>query len=83
MSGFAGPDKPSLFAPPAKTVTARYPSVRPEKEAWNVGDSVHEIRRLSGTQFDPAVVDAFNQLNADQLAGHTPTNTYGRLVAVS
>jgi putative two-component system response regulator len=56
---------------------------RPYKAAWNVVDSVHEIRRLSGTQFDPAVVDAFNQLHADQLAGHTPTNTYRRLVAVS
>jgi putative two-component system response regulator len=56
---------------------------RPYKAAWNVVDSVHEIRRLSGTQFDPAIVDAFNQLNADQLAGHTPTNTYRRLAAVS
>jgi putative two-component system response regulator len=56
---------------------------RPYKTAWSVVDSVHEIRRLSGRQFDPAVVDAFNQLDADQLAGRVPTTTYRHLVAVS
>ena len=56
---------------------------RPYKAAWSVVDSVCEIRRLSGTQFDPAVVDAFNQLDADQLAGHVPAATYRRLAAVS
>ena len=48
---------------------------RPYKHAWPVGDSVREMRRLSGLQFDPAIIDAFNQLNPDQLAGHTSFDT--------
>jgi putative two-component system response regulator len=32
---------------------------RPYKKAWPLLEAVAEIRRLSGTQFDPAVVDAF------------------------
>ncbi len=47
---------------------------RPYKPAWSVTDSVLEIRRLSGSQFDPAVTAAFSQLDADELAGqpHSP-----------
>lgn len=32
---------------------------RPYKRAWTVGEAVKEISRVSGTQFDPRVVDAF------------------------
>jgi response regulator RpfG family c-di-GMP phosphodiesterase len=34
-------------------------SRRPYKEPWMVHDVLEEIERLRGTQFDPAVVDAF------------------------
>jgi HD-GYP domain-containing protein (c-di-GMP phosphodiesterase class II) len=56
---------------------------RPHEAAWSVADSVPEIRRLAGSQFDTAVVDAFNQLDADKLAGHTRTHPRPRLAAVS
>jgi PAS domain S-box-containing protein len=45
---------------------------RPYKPAWSVADAVREMYRLTGSQFDPAVIDAFKQLDPDQLAGHTP-----------
>ena len=48
---------------------------RPYKQAWTVADSVLEMRRLSGRQFDPAVVEAFNVLNPDKLAGRAPFET--------
>lgn len=35
---------------------------RPYKHAWEINDAVREIRRLSGTHFDPQVVDAFLRL---------------------
>jgi CHASE2 domain-containing sensor protein len=34
-------------------------SARPYKPAWGVDEALEEIRRLRGTQFDPALVDAF------------------------
>jgi putative two-component system response regulator len=34
-------------------------SERPYKPAWTLEDARVEIVRLSGRQFDPAVVDAF------------------------
>ena len=37
---------------------------RPYKEAWTVEDAAKEIRSGSGTQFDPAVVAAFDALGA-------------------
>ena len=37
---------------------------RPYKEAWTVEDAAGEIREGSGTQFDPAVVAAFDALGA-------------------
>jgi len=37
-------------------------SVRPYKQAWPARDAIEEVRRLSGTHFDPAVVDAFSRL---------------------
>jgi putative two-component system response regulator len=56
---------------------------RPYKIAWSVFDSLQELRRLTGRHFDPAVIDAFRQLDADQLAGHTPYEAPRRLRAVS
>jgi putative two-component system response regulator len=35
---------------------------RPYKNAWSIKDAADEIRRLAGTQFDPAVVTAFGDL---------------------
>jgi putative two-component system response regulator len=32
---------------------------RPYKKAWNIEDSVEEIRKQSGRHFDPVIVDAF------------------------
>jgi len=39
--------------------------VRPYKSAWAVRDSLAEIKRLSGNQFDPAVVEAMLQVLFD------------------
>jgi len=38
------------------------------KESWNVEDSINEILNNSGTQFDPAVVEAFLQIKDRILA---------------
>lgn len=40
---------------------------RPYKEAWAVEEAIAEILRQSGTQFDPAVVEAFLQLPHHEL----------------
>jgi putative two-component system response regulator len=45
---------------------------RPYKEAWSVDRAVEEVHRLRGLQFDPDVVDAFDELDADELAGSPP-----------
>jgi HD domain-containing protein len=37
-------------------------SVRPYKQAWPARDAIDEIRKLSGTHFDPTVVEAFLRL---------------------
>ena len=42
---------------------------RPYKVAWSVSDSVREMLRLSGVQFDPDVIEAFKALDHDQIAG--------------
>jgi putative nucleotidyltransferase with HDIG domain len=42
---------------------------RPYKQAWPVDRAVAEVHRLRERQFDPAVVDAFDALNANELAG--------------
>ncbi len=42
---------------------------RPYKEARPVSEAIEEIHSLSGTHFDPAVVTAFDALDAHQLAG--------------
>ncbi|HUG65909.1 MAG TPA: HD domain-containing phosphohydrolase, partial [Gaiellaceae bacterium] len=45
---------------------------RPYKEAWPVERAVDEVHRLRGAQFDPDVVEAFDQLDAEELAGNAP-----------
>ena len=42
---------------------------RPYKPAWSVADSLVELERLRGTQFDPDLLDAFAQLDPEQLVG--------------
>jgi PAS domain S-box-containing protein/putative nucleotidyltransferase with HDIG domain len=42
---------------------------RPYKDAWPVDRAVDELRRMRGVQFDPDVVEAFDQLDAEELAG--------------
>ena len=37
---------------------------RPYKEEWTIEDAAEEIRRNAGTQFDPDVVAAFDDLGA-------------------
>lgn len=56
---------------------------RPYKAAWTIGDSVEEMQRLSGLQFDPVVIDAFNQLDAHTLAGPAAIEKPRHLQAVS
>lgn len=50
---------------------------RPYKQAWTVEDAVAEIHTLSGRQFDPQVVRAFDRLDHHNIAGsrHRPTRT--------
>jgi len=40
---------------------------RPYKSAWPVDMAVDEIHQCRGTHFDPAVVDAFDTLNPEDL----------------
>jgi putative two-component system response regulator len=40
---------------------------RPYKSAWAVEDAVEEIKRSSGSQFDPQLVEAFDELDHDSL----------------
>jgi len=47
---------------------------RPYKRAWTIEDAVVEIQRLRGHQFDPAVVDAFLQLDPSELAAGPPAD---------
>jgi putative two-component system response regulator len=42
---------------------------RPYKDAWALEAAIAEIRLGAGTQFDPAVVDAFEQLDPASLLG--------------
>ncbi len=40
-------------------------SARPYKQAWSVDDAVKEIKKMSGKNFDPAVVDVFTAILPD------------------
>jgi PAS domain S-box-containing protein len=55
---------------------------RPYKPAWPVEDAVEEIRRFRGSQFDPAVVDAFEQLDANEIADIESGSTAQRILRV-
>ena len=52
---------------------------RPYKPAWTVPDAVAEIARLSGTRFDPAIVDAFGLLDARELIRDPATPALPRI----
>jgi PAS domain S-box-containing protein len=60
---------------------------RPYKRAWPIDEAVAEIRRLRGQQFDPAIVDAFDQLDPRTLAGANPAEVrplnHGSAVAIA
>jgi response regulator RpfG family c-di-GMP phosphodiesterase len=43
---------------------------RPYKHAWPLDQATAEVHRLRGQQFDPAIVDAFDQLDPDRLTNH-------------
>ncbi len=45
---------------------------RPYKHAWTVPEAVDEIRRGSGTHFDPRVIDAFEALDPNALVELPP-----------
>jgi HD-GYP domain-containing protein (c-di-GMP phosphodiesterase class II) len=45
---------------------------RPYKAAWPLERAVAEVRSLAGRQFDPAVVDAFLDLDPQELVGPLP-----------
>jgi len=46
---------------------------RPYKQAWPLEAAIAEIERLKGSQFDPAVVDAFSTLSHVTLIAPEPT----------
>ena len=48
---------------------------RPYKPAWPIDKAIAEIQRLSGTRFDPAIVDAFNQLDPNELVREAASAT--------
>jgi PAS domain S-box-containing protein len=56
---------------------------RPYKSAWSVPDAVAEMQRLSGLQFDPAIIEAFNDLDHFEIAGQIPGERMMHLRAVS
>lgn len=56
---------------------------RPYKQAWSVEEAAAGIQLLSGTQFDPAVVEAFNQLDAYKLAEGAATGLPAQLAQES
>jgi HD-GYP domain-containing protein (c-di-GMP phosphodiesterase class II) len=45
---------------------------RPHKESWTAEAAAQEIRRGAGTQFDPAVVRAFDELAPEAEAARDP-----------
>jgi len=71
---FDGTGYPSGLAADAIPIAGRIVAVadvfdiltheRPYKEEWSIDDAAEEIRRSAGTQFDPEVVTAFDELGA-------------------
>jgi putative two-component system response regulator len=57
---------------------------RPYKAAWSVPEAAAEMRRLSGMQFDPRIIDVFDDLDHFEIAGQIPGEepaTYLRAVS--
>jgi PAS domain S-box-containing protein len=60
--------------------------IRPYKPAWPIDQALTEIHHGSGTQFDPAVVAAFEQIDEDVLVALTfgnPRNIAPKLTAAA
>jgi PAS domain S-box-containing protein len=58
---------------------------RPYKQAWPIEQAVAEIRSLRGRQFDPQVIDAFERLDPNELAGleqTEPSERQGQHISV-
>ena len=55
---------------------------RPYKAAWSVPDAVAEMQRLSGLQFDPAIIEVFNDLDHFEIADQAPGERVLHLRAV-
>ena len=47
---------------------------RPYKTAWHIRKAVREMHRLSGSQFDADIIDAFNTLDPSKLAQALPAD---------
>ena len=47
---------------------------RPYKTAWHIHKAVREMHQLSGSQFDPGIIDAFNTLDPSKLAQAHPAD---------
>jgi len=54
---------------------------RPDKQAWPLDEAVAEVRRLAGRQFDPAVVDAFHELDSGELVRPLAARSHLKAVA--
>jgi putative two-component system response regulator len=54
---------------------------RPYKQAWPIDEAVAEICRLEVRQFDPAVVDAFQGLDAGELVRPLASRSYLKAIA--
>jgi putative two-component system response regulator len=52
---------------------------RPHKEAWSLEEAAAEIRRGAGTQFDPSVVRAFEDLGPEVWRAPSPMRESGSL----
>jgi putative two-component system response regulator len=65
MAGYAIPVSARLTA--IADVFDALTHTRPYKQVWPVDDAVAEIARLSGSHFDPGLVDAFMSLDHRQL----------------
>lgn len=66
-SGLAGEDIPlSARIAAVADVYDALTSTRSYKDAWSASDATAEIRRQSGTQFDPRVVEAFLQVRMNE-----------------
>jgi len=56
---------------------------RPYKSAWSFVDSMAEIKRQSGCQFDPRVVESFIQIDEALIAGYMAGELWRKVVSVA